>query len=553
MHPDLNGEDRRTASGLVVPRPIEWAYIVLGLALVVRYRWLMDDAFVYFRYIDNLLFLEIGLVYNAGEYVEGFSSPLWLLSLLALRALRFGFPAIVLGLGVACFAGFAYGLVVLNRRLSPPGPVVNLPLALLACNYSVASYFTGGLETAPLQALAVIYALFLVFPRSRLLQAAIALSPLVRHELVLPLVVALIARRKVPGVVLRVSCAAAVALGGWLLFRVYYYADLLPNTFYLKDDWMVPRGLAYVHHTLATYYLYLPASALLVLAVVLWRRGAPSASRLRLTILGMALPVLLYVVKVGGASVQYWYLAFPLCLAVAAASGLVESAARLLPAPGFGRWAPLLGLATVGASLALYPPQLDGHPLREGVTARPIAGTNDPQWHRDLLQKSGERWKFATTPDRQIEWRRTVEPFAYTFVFRSGFCLQIYERYQAAAVHIFGLTDPFLARVDAVAFKPGHKRDLWLLAEDLADLRGDGRVGNLASAVAQGRAPSWIVNNLETMTTLERKMYNRHRLGENLRLALSPRLRIQLDESTRARIDEMLSARALRRRRAKRR
>lgn len=533
----------------MLPRPIEWAYILLGLALVVRYRWLMDDAFVYFRYIDNFLFLDIGLVYNAGEYVEGFSSPLWLLLLLALRALRLGFPAIVLGLGVACFACFAYGLVVLNRRLSPPGPIVNLPLAFLACNYSVATYFTGGLETAPLQALAVIYALFLLFPRNRALQAAVALSPLVRHELVLPLVVALVAVRKVPGVARRVAVAAAFSLTAWLLFRVYYYADLLPNTFYLKDDWMVRRGLVYVHHTLATYHLYLPASLLLVLAVVLWRRGVPSANGLRLTMLGMALPVLLYVVKVGGASVQYWYLAFPFCLAIAATSGLAELAARHVSPLGFRGWAPLLGLLTAVASLALFPPQLDRHPLREGAEAKPLRGINDPQWHRNLLRRRGGDWPATTSPARQMEWRQSAEPFAYSSVFRAGLCIQIYERYGARVVHMFGLTDPFLARVNAVAHKPGHKRELWLLAQDLVELRRDAKNGSLARAVAEGRAPSWIVENLATMEIIERKMYNRHRLGENLRLALSPRLRIELDEATHARIDEYLGARSPRRRR----
>ena len=37
--------------------PIEWAAAVLGLALVWAYAWVLDDAFVYFRYLDNALFL----------------------------------------------------------------------------------------------------------------------------------------------------------------------------------------------------------------------------------------------------------------------------------------------------------------------------------------------------------------------------------------------------------------------------------------------------------------------------------------------------------------
>ena len=64
---------------------------MLLLFLTDRYRWMMDDAFIYFRYADNLLFLGRGLVYNAGEYVEGYSSPLWMLGLLPLRALGIDF------------------------------------------------------------------------------------------------------------------------------------------------------------------------------------------------------------------------------------------------------------------------------------------------------------------------------------------------------------------------------------------------------------------------------------------------------------------------------
>ncbi len=64
---------------------LEWLCLAVGTALVLRYAWLMDDAYIYFRYVDNAVFLGHGLVYNAGEHVEGFSSPLWTLLLLALR------------------------------------------------------------------------------------------------------------------------------------------------------------------------------------------------------------------------------------------------------------------------------------------------------------------------------------------------------------------------------------------------------------------------------------------------------------------------------------
>ncbi|HUU84231.1 MAG TPA: hypothetical protein VM243_12075, partial [Phycisphaerae bacterium] len=39
------------------PAPLEWLFLIVGLFLVIHYSWLLDDAFVYFRYVDNLLYL----------------------------------------------------------------------------------------------------------------------------------------------------------------------------------------------------------------------------------------------------------------------------------------------------------------------------------------------------------------------------------------------------------------------------------------------------------------------------------------------------------------
>jgi hypothetical protein len=64
----------------------EWLCLVAGAVLVLFNSWWMDDAFIYFRYVDNFVFLGRGLVYNPGEYVEGYTSPLWLLWLTTFRA-----------------------------------------------------------------------------------------------------------------------------------------------------------------------------------------------------------------------------------------------------------------------------------------------------------------------------------------------------------------------------------------------------------------------------------------------------------------------------------
>jgi hypothetical protein len=120
------------------PHLIEWFYLLGGVFLLHKYFWLLDDAFVYFRYIDNFIFFKAGLVYNQGEFVEGFSSPLWMILLTIFRLSKLNYWFITKVLCLLLFVPFWYLLVKVNRKLSPAGPVINFPLAFLAFNYGVA-------------------------------------------------------------------------------------------------------------------------------------------------------------------------------------------------------------------------------------------------------------------------------------------------------------------------------------------------------------------------------------------------------------------------------
>ena len=54
------------------------------LGYLIHVTWfLIDDVFISFRYPQNLLEGH-GLVFNPGEYAEGYSNPLWILELSAL-------------------------------------------------------------------------------------------------------------------------------------------------------------------------------------------------------------------------------------------------------------------------------------------------------------------------------------------------------------------------------------------------------------------------------------------------------------------------------------
>ena len=67
------------------------------------------------------------------------------------------------------------------------------------------------------------------------------------------------------------------------------------------------------------------------------------------------------------------------------------------------------------------------------------------------------------------------------------------------------------------------------LAEDLERLHRlyTAAPGMYRLAVDNGDAPAWIERNLDTIEVIERKMYNRHALWENLGLALTFPPRIQ--------------------------
>jgi hypothetical protein len=48
------------------------------------------------------------------------------------------------------------------------------------------------------------------------------------------------------------------------------------------------------------------------------------------------------------------------------------------------------------------------------------------------------------------------------------------------------------------------------------------RPGVFAHALSQGSAPPWVEENLESISLIEQKAYNRHNFFENLDLALTP-------------------------------
>jgi arabinofuranosyltransferase len=296
-------------------------FTVLTPALLFAYagyarRWAGDDGFINLRVVSQLLGGE-GFVYNAGERVEAVTSPawvgvLWLLGELGanletaawIAALVFS----VIGLAAATWAASAS---------SESEPVLTLPLGALAyASIPVAwEYGTSALENGLGLAFLGIASLLMtrVWSQESRRRWPVALfvgmAPLVRPDFTvfaLPLLVLLVSLPRTTKARVAVAALAALPGGCFQIFRMGYFAGLVPNTALAKSAFEArwDQGLHYFMNTFGTYYLAVPLSiiALVLIArlrervhLAQWRSALLPAS----VALGGALHTL-YVVRVGG-------------------------------------------------------------------------------------------------------------------------------------------------------------------------------------------------------------------------------------------------------------
>jgi hypothetical protein len=511
------------------PSPVEWMCLIFGVFFSFFYSWVLDDAFIYFRYIDNLIFLKNGLVYNPGEFVEGFSSPFWALCLSFFRALGITYWTIIRFMGICSFVVFWALLVVANRKLSgdTDKPVVNVPLIYLTFSYSVMSYFTSGTETPLVLLCAGMYACYILFPESRVLQVFVGISPLIRHELLLPFALVLLWRffsqKRFPWI-LFMSCV--VSLGTWIVFRVVYYADFFPNTYYLKNEVSLLQGIYYLLDTILPYFT-IPFLLFFFVAFKLLKKKEGSAAIFaieRLLMVASAALVAFYVIKVGGDARHFRFLAFPFCLVVISTGGLVE---RIF-ASRRRNHKYLYGIAvTIALAVFLcYPRQLINHPIFKSkdykhtqfmkITESAVFRVNK------LLPGLFSSGKEVESVEEKKEWALRETPISKESVIAFSRCFEAYVKYDTFVINSFGLTDPFLARARMPSIRPAHKYGLFPLAEDLVRVRkkyGFSQ-GAFRRCVMAREAPPWIENNLQSLEDIERKVYNTHNFWENLSLAL---------------------------------
>jgi hypothetical protein len=324
-----------------------------GVIEGVRYWWLSDDQMISMRYARNLVEGN-GLVWNPGNRVEGFSNPLWVFYMAAIHWLlplpQHQISLIILGTNVALAVA---ALPFLFRIVDLLGGGLAAKF-VSACLYSVSApllYFTiTGWE----HSLLVLLTLAAVDRVLRDVQikaaswgvcALLGLIALVRIDAalisaVLGLVVLLHASDRWTAIC-RLAVAALFPVS-YELFRVAYYGEWVPNTYYLKvsewDRWMY--GVEVVKSFLLEYAVAVFAT-LVGLLVALRRREY-------LIVLTLILVHVAYMWWTGGAgpgSRKYLVPVLPLMLATTAVT--IEIIAGWLRWPGWAM-AALLAITLVG-------------------------------------------------------------------------------------------------------------------------------------------------------------------------------------------------------------
>ena len=376
-------------------RPVVFA-VTLVVLLLMAFPFIdhtVDDAFISFRYADNLVSGH-GLVFNPGERVEGYTNFLWCLLIAPFIAMSIDPELAARGLGLVASAALLAGVVRFSPKpVSAPEIVWVAPL-LTAVSPAIAVWASGGME-APLFACLVVWSAGLaahglsedrLHPAAALLAAAATLTRPEGLGLFAVLALLLLAlRRGRPNAArdfARWCGLFGIVFVPYFAWRWTYYGDLLPNTFYAKVGFngaQVVRGLEYYGSFLAEsgWWLLLP------LVGLVWSRD-----RTAVVLFGGLFAALgTYVALVGGDGLPMYRFLVPVLplwflLIALAAAGLVS------------RFAPGRSLRLLGAVLVLALCARSAVPAFAGPALRYV---EQDRWEVSAWKEMGRY--LATSPD----------------------------------------------------------------------------------------------------------------------------------------------------------
>ncbi|MDP7422021.1 MAG: hypothetical protein QGH40_09075 [bacterium] len=288
--------------------------VIVGCALFVTLAvfncaWVSEDSFITFRYVSNTL-NGYGAVFNAEEYVQGYTHPLWFILLVVGCAIVSDPIFVAIGYGLICtfLTVMLLGYTLYRLTKHTTGSIVLLALASISWSLSDPwlSFQTSGLENSLshlLITLILIETCVQTISRPARLTLLICLLCLNRPDflfLILPIGVFMVGRIRSFRTAGTMALAALPAVA-WLLFAWTYYHHVIPNTAYAKvgiySNWIAAstQGFAY----LGDWGVY---DTVAMGCTVLFLTIAPILFRSKYTILCIAGTILYstWVVYVGG-------------------------------------------------------------------------------------------------------------------------------------------------------------------------------------------------------------------------------------------------------------
>ncbi len=426
--------------------------LVVGFVFVKRQASVFDDAFISFRYANNWLRGD-GLVFNSGERVEGITNLLWTVGV-AVGTWLTGveLPLVALVGDVLAYVGCVVATAWLSRwNALQRGGAWGFALApcLVALQYRMTASATTGLETGPVALTVVAAAVGLAVGsgRGRVIAGGLLLAGTLMHpDLALAWVAGVVATaacvpsdRRVRSVV---EFAATLPLfAAATAWRVAYYGDLLPNTYYAKSA-NVPyyaQGIAYAGSFFVGSHLWVALGLAAMGAFLVVRRRDWTILHLFFGLFLLAKSA--YVIRLGGDFMDgrlFVDLLPPLLL-------LAEDAARRAPVH-LQAWLLAALLATVRGTCLLPPGQIVGFLADENsfyplVSLSPVTVQHGCSREGVLLH--------------QIFVERGLQP-----VITSGGIGQLAYYSDLPLIDIHGLTDAVVAHGPTPSRRghPGHEK-----------------------------------------------------------------------------------------------
>jgi len=362
--------------------------VAAGLWLGWQLLFLCDDAFISFRYADNLA-AGHGLVWNEGEWVEGYTNFLWTAMLGGASWIGLDIPLVAL---FGCLLSFVLALVATAaavRRLAPRPPLLPFAAIALAGAQPFYTFASSGLETMPAAALiaAAMWASAASAPRRGVWLSSLALTAatMMRPDHALfygSFGVALVAedllhrpdrplwRRLDLRRYLAYAAPFLLIYVPYFLIRWRVYGDLFPNTYYAKSGHLShwKQGFVYAAHFVGASgaWAWVPAA----LFVILGKPHARDETRARIFAL-LAVPIFArYIMKVGGDFMEYRF--FVPLLPIVAVAAEVSLRWRFATARSPGLKGASAAIVALGLAAALLPIRLiQPRTIRWGLSMEP--------------------------------------------------------------------------------------------------------------------------------------------------------------------------------------